>query len=467
MTLPTLSRSSVHTRGSSSQDERHVSPSPLHAVARVLLVATLCGAPWAFGAVQTWAWGTLTVMSLLILVLWAAGCAHRGVLRLSWSPLYWPFLAFLAIAIAQLLAGWSLDRVATREAVLKLVTNFLFFFLVGQLLNAHAGNGRTLEWFGLIVTLLAFAVCFLALAQLYWGHDRQMIYWTFPARGAPFGPYVNHNNYAGLMEMLLPISVAYILSRYWHSSLIFLFWCGVGLVTISIWISGSRGATLGLFVEGMVLAGILLWKRPRGIAPRYLVLLAGVLLICGITFSWLVSTGRVGGRAWSVFETHRSLGVTLGDRWRVGIDTLHMIRTHPWTGVGVGCFESIFPKYLSVPMEMHWTHAHDDILEAVAETGLPGLALILVALALFLRVAFHRLKVRLRYGWGWMQMGAALGVVGLLVHSLVDFNLRVPANAAWFVVCLAIATHPRSARRETPKVVWEPAEEPGGEFLTQ
>jgi hypothetical protein len=64
-------------------------------------------------------------------------------------------------------------------------------------------------------------------------------------------------------------------------------------------------------------------------------------------------------------------------------------------------------------------------------------------------------------------MGAALGVVGLLVHSLVDFNLRVPANAAWFVVCLAIATHPRSARRETPKVVWEPAEEPGGEFLTQ
>ena len=260
-------------------------------------------------------------------------------------------------------------------------------------------------------------------------------------RGSPFGPYVNHNDYAGLMEMLLPISVAYLLSRSSDPILRFFLWSGVILVIISIWISGSRGAALVLLIEGLLLAGILLWHRPRGVSPRSFAVLLGVVLISTAFFSWMVSTGRVGGRAWSVFEASQSLEVTLGDRLRVGIDTLHMARSHPWIGVGVGCFESVFPSYMTFPSYLHWTHAHDDILEAVAETGLPGAVMILVALVLFFRVAFRHIEERLRHGWGWIQMGAAVGAVGLFCHSFVDFNLRIPANAAWFVVCLAVATH--------------------------
>ena len=37
-----------------------------------------------------------------------------------------------------------------------------------------------------------------------------------------------------------------------------------------------------------------------------------------------------------------------------------------------------------------------------------------------------------------------LGVTGILVHSLVDFNLQVPANAALFyVLCVVAALEPR------------------------
>ncbi len=183
-----------------------------------------------------------------------------------------------------------------------------------------------------------------------------------------------------------------------------------------------------------------MWQRPRGVSPRLFVVLLGVVLISAVVFSWLVSTGRVGGRAWSVFETNRSLGVKLGDRWWVGIDTLHMARSHPWVGVGVGCFECVFPNYLTYPMDLHWIHAHDDIFEAAAETGLPGVVIMVVAIVLFFRMAFGQIEGRLRHGWGWIQIGAAVGALGLFFHSFVDFNLRVPANAAWFVVCLAIAT---------------------------
>ena len=81
-------------------------------------------------------------------------------------------------------------------------------------------------------------------------------------------------------------------------------------------------------------------------------------------------------------------------------------------------------------------------MQAAAETGLVGAALIILALALFFRLAFHDLRRRLESGHGWIQLGATLGCCGLLVHSLVDFNLHIPANAAWFAVLAGVAlTH--------------------------
>jgi O-antigen ligase len=85
-------------------------------------------------------------------------------------------------------------------------------------------------------------------------------------------------------------------------------------------------------------------------------------------------------------------------------------------------------------------YAHDDYVEAVAETGLVGAVLILSALALFLRLAFRRWGRPTRSQGDWIRFGAALGCCGLLVHSFLDFNLHIPANAAWFAVLAGIAT---------------------------
>ena len=86
-----------------------------------------------------------------------------------------------------------------------------------------------------------------------------------------------------------------------------------------------------------------------------------------------------------------------------------------------------------------FTHAHNDYAEALAEAGLAGGALVLLALALFFRRAFADLRERLRREAGWVQVGAAVGCSGLLVHSLADFNFHIPANAAWFCATLAVA----------------------------
>jgi O-antigen ligase len=179
----------------------------------------------------------------------------------------------------------------------------------------------------------------------------------------------------------------------------------------------------------------------------------------------MVSAGRVSSRAWTALETDRSMRVKLGDRFRLDVDALRMVRSHPLAGVGVGCFESAFPAFMTFPSDLHWTHAHNDILEGMAETGLAGAVLILAALALFFRSAFRHLSDRLRQAWGWAQVGAAVGAVGLLCHSFMDFNLRIPANAAWFVVCLAVATHPASSLGRRRRVTRESASERNAGFI--
>ena len=196
----------------------------------------------------------------------------------------------------------------------------------------------------------------------------------------------------------------------------------------------------------------MLWHRPGEAFRRLLPAFVGVVVLAALVFTWLVHSGRVGGSSWTVFSGDRTVEASLGDRLWVSMDTLRMARSHPWMGVGVGCFEYVYPSYKTLISDLRWTHAHDDIAEAMAETGLPGAVLIMVALILFFRIAFRHLQGRLRYGWGWIQMGAAVGTVGLLFHSLFDFNLRIPANAAWFVVCVAVATQPRRTPENVRKL---------------
>jgi O-antigen ligase len=392
------------------------------------------------------------VLALLTLVLWAMGCAHRGVLTVSWSPLYWPFLLLLLFASLQLFAGLTFDHVATREALLKLITNFVLFFVADQLLFTQPENGSALRWWGLVVTLLAFGLSVLALAQVM-TTGKGLIYWSIATPFGPFGPYVSANDYCGLMEMLIPITAGYVLSGSSRKVSRLLMWLVVGVALATIVISGSRGGAAVMLVEILLFGFIVLWQRPTGAWHRAFPVIVGVVLISAGLFAWMASSGRVGNRALSIFETENSIQGKLGDRFWVAEDTLRMARRHLRQGIGVGSFETVFPAYTTHPSELHWSHAHNDFAEGLAETGLAGGVLLIWGLLLFFRRAFFHFPERFRTKWGWIQVGAVVGAVGLLCHSLVDFNLRVPANAAWFVVCAAVATHLSSLPDRPRRVV--------------
>src|ERR1035438_8135850 len=105
-------------------------------VARMLLGVILFAAPLPFGAVYTWAWASLTILTLLVLILWMVGCIQEGRLRIGYSPLTAPLAFFLALGLIQLSFHLTLAPIATKESLLKLATYFVLFFVVIQLFAA-------------------------------------------------------------------------------------------------------------------------------------------------------------------------------------------------------------------------------------------------------------------------------------------------------------------------------------------
>jgi O-antigen ligase len=117
----------------------------------------------------------------------------------------------------------------------------------------------------------------------------------------------------------------------------------------------------------------------------------------------------------------------------MALDALRMWGDHPLLGVGLNDFEAAYPRYQSFASDLSIDHAHNDYVEAVAETGLLGALLILSALELILRLTFRDWSHPFRSQAGWIRLGAAIGCCGTLAHSLGDFNLHTPRQRG--VVC--------------------------------
>jgi O-antigen ligase len=413
----------------------------------MLLLATLLAAPLPFGAVHAWAWTALAGLASALLFLWGFGCVRQGSLKIAWSPLYLPAVLFFLLGTIQFFAHLTLDPIATRDALLNLLTDLIFFFLAGQLLAA--GPENMLRSFGLTVVLYGFSLALFAVLQFF--SSNGLIYWVVKPAGWTFGPYVNHNDYAGLMEMLIPIAACYVLSRPGKDPMRTLLGFALVVPIASLLLCGSRGGFISLLAEVAILGAILLWRTPLP-GRRRLAAVGGLgMTTAALLFFWM-DPGQISKRLWTVADMARPSDVTLGDREIVALDSLHILRDHPWVGTGLGSFETAYPAYQSFPTDLVYDHAHNDYAEALAETGLVGGLLMVAALVMFFGLAFRKLAQRLRDDAGWIQLGAAIGCCGLLVHSFVDFNLHIPANAAWFAVLASVATIAPTRRRQFPEV---------------
>jgi len=95
--------------------------------------------------------------------------------------------------------------------------------------------------------------------------------------------------------------------------------------------------------------------------------------------------------------------------------------------------------------------AHNDYIQLLVETGAVGFALMLWFLVRFYRNAARKLQTWDTSVNGAISLVAVLGCTGILIHSFLDFNLQIPANASLFYTLTVLGAAkpiPESVRRK-------------------
>jgi O-antigen ligase len=128
-----------------------------------------------------------------------------------------------------------------------------------------------------------------------------------------------------------------------------------------------------------------------------------------------------------------------------------MIKSYLWFGCGWGAYESSFLQFKTVAPMHTVDYAHNDYLQVLVEFGiagfLAGLVFILRLLWKTIRAATYAYSVDERY----LAIACVGSITAILLHSLVDFNMYVPANSMLFAWVAGLAgVHLRRSRRSKP-----------------
>lgn len=407
--------------------------------------------PLAFGSVEPWAIFVMEAGAASLFLLWAGKQLLDGEMKIRWNPIFLPMVCFGLLILAQLVFRRTAYPHDTISQALLYMAYGLLCFLAGQSLI----RGAQARHLAIVFTIYGAALAGFAMLQGVSSNGR--LYWLREAKlgGWIYGPYVNHNHYAGLMEMLVPIPLVLSLTRLASRRTRVAAAVAAAVMACTIFLSGSRGGMLALVAELIILGAFLVrQKRSLGTAIGigiFTAVVAGLLI-------WL-GGGELINRIASVGPSHSEIS---GDmRSYINRDGLHIFLKRPLLGWGLGTFPVVYPQFRTFYTDFFVNQAHDDYLQLLVEMGMLGFGIMIWFLATLYWSSFRKLRNWSNEISGAMALAAVLGLSGILVHGAVDFNLQIPANAALFyVLCTVAASAPFAPRAQKRRVVRQkPAEE--------
>jgi len=399
-----------------------------------LVLAILVFGPLATGAVRTLEFLIIQGLTIGVMTLWGIRLWLRPRPKLLWPPICWLVVAFVAYAIGRYLTA-DIEYVARQELIRILVYAFLFLAILN---NLHGQEETQIVAFTMV--FLGMAISFYAIYQFLTGSDHV---WHFinPYKHRGSGTYISPNHLAGFLGMLLPVALTYTLvGRLKPLTKVLLGYAALVMVA-GIGVTVSRGGWVASALALAVLCGILV--RYRTFRIQSLVLL--VVLIAGGAF--FISR--------SIYIQHRLREVSAGEkvesdvRYEIWDATARMWQDHLWWGVGPGHFDYRFREYRPNQIQARPDCAHNEYLNTLADWGLAGTAIVAAAwVALYwgvVKIWRHVRRADRDFGNQHTNkfafvLGASLGLFALLVHSVVDFNLHIPANAILAISLMALTT---------------------------
>jgi O-antigen ligase len=420
-----------------------------------------------YGTSQAW-WKALFVCAVFTLaILWLL----EGLISDVWLKDSWPLaLPLAALALFSLLqtfafgnqstnpagipfAPWnaiSADPYQTRFFVLKL----LALTMAGVLLFRYGSSERRLRtMINVVIGVAVVSAIFGILRQT----TQHTIGFGLPllVPDAGYGQFINYNHFAYLMEMALGLILGLVLGGGVKREQALIYFAALLPIWTGLVLCGSRGGLIAMLAQ--VIIAVLLFsgvvrkgnsteshskviKITQSLPVRVVLIL---VLIAGVVFGtvWLGGDRlalKIEGlhTEFNPDTTELRQGVSRNEIWKA---SWRLFVTHPMLGVGMGGYWAAIPTFHNASGTMTPQEAHNDYLELLASGGLVGLALGVW----FAVVVFKRTRENLRSPNRFRRaacLGAAIGIAGVAVHSLVDFGLHTIVNALVFTTLIVIAT---------------------------
>jgi hypothetical protein len=392
------------------------------------LCALVTFAVAAHGAVEPWAIAVLESGAGILLVLWAALFFLQRRDTVVVSPLLLPLLALALLAVVQIAFHVTASAYDTRIELQLLLAYGSLLFLAVQAFR-DADDWRIFVWFamclGFVVSVFGILQHLTFNGKLYWVREMHF-------GGIPFGPYVNRNHFAGFAELVIPISlVPLALGKVRRER-----WFVVGVLAMfpvgALFLCASRGGLISFAAQLLVLTALVVVRRSAG---KHVLAGVSILLLSFALVSWL-GVNRVLER----FSSMHSLEVTAGKRAAMRQDTWRIFRDHLWIGTGLGTLQIVYPEYETMYDGKVVNHSHNDYLEMLAETGMMGGGCCALFVVMLFFLSVRQLLLYDNSFAAALHVSGLVSCSGVLVHSLVDFNLHIPSNAVLFILMACLAS---------------------------
>jgi len=438
-----------------------------------LLIAVVVGSTLAFGGVQPLAYSLVEValFSGFVALLWHQAREGKIEIRVPIWPLLFAFLIMLQVIplprslilrlsparfVGPAAEGWpahsawaalSIYPHSTRLAWIKILAYLSAFTLSAYVFDSGRRKSaliRALIYLGVFEAAYG-SIQYLTGWQKIFTYTKQ--YYTEEATGT----FINHNHFAGFLELTLPFVMAYVFYYFqmwmdgrrqhrsrsgrtrWGSagiqSLLYLFLVLVLLMALVF--SRSRGGILAAAFTVFVVAMLAQFRSRR---KAWLVGLSIFLLVAAAYGLW-IGLDPILGRFEEMGQAHYFQFEGRLSFWK---DSMGLIRQYPFTGIGLGNFGIAFQRFQTSWVTFFVDHAHNDYVEFAVETGLVGSALLFLPIIYLLgKMIVSFLKDSRRYRPA-ILLGCIGSTLAILLHSITDFNLQIPSNALLFSIVLGL-----------------------------
>lgn len=424
----------------------------------LLALLPLTAAP--YGTVEPWSEGAYEAAVFCLAALWMVEGALAGRWFVREHLVVVAPAALAALALFQSFAppgaaAASYDPYSTRLVALKLLAHATALAL---LLRYTTTRRRLFVLVG-AVGLVGLGSSLFGLARQATQGSHAGFFLPLLRPGSGYAQFINKNHFAFAAEMTLGLLLGLAAGGSLRRSKALI---PVALA-IPVWaalvLSNSRGGVLAMLCQLMFLGAAFGASRApaptRGRGPvrgnalgrafssaALRVALVGALLATAVVGMVWLGGDLFAERVASVGE--EATASDAGDPARAGrkqiwAATWEVFEERPVTGVGLGAYWVAVTRHHRGSGALVPQEAHNDYLELLACGGIVGGVIVLTGLVVFAR----RARSALAEGDSFRRaaaLGALTGLVGVAVHSLVDFGLHVTVNALLFVALAAAAS---------------------------